>query len=165
MLCWDLVPFEINKEMKYKDQQLLEEAYQAINTQFSLEEALDPRITQFDPSLSKKFKNILNSDVPKDIKLASLLNAVAMYAVPQKSSVESDSRVQEGLMDSLKEFKTKFANFSVIELIRLFKKFGDILDSYSKREIPGMEAIELVAASWNHFKTKTGFLNKDGKRL
>ena len=144
--------------MKSKDQTLLEEAYQAINKQFSLEEALDPRITQFNPSLSKEFKNILNSDAPKDIKLASLLNAVAMYAVPQKSDVESNSQVQEGLMDSWKDFKNKFTNFSVIELVRLVKKFGDILDSYSKREIPGMEAIELVAASWNHFKTKTGFI-------
>lgn len=120
-----------------------------------VKEALDP--SHFDAALTKEFKAILKSGAPDSIKLTALLNAVAQHKKSPDSSLEAKSMVEEGLLDSFKQFKNKFTNFSIVEIVRLLSKIGDIADAWSRREIKGLEAVELLAASYNHFKTKTGF--------
>jgi hypothetical protein len=120
-----------------------------------VKEALDP--SHFDAALAKEFKAILKSGAPDSIKLTALLNAVAQHKKSPDSSLEAKSMVGEGLLDSFKQFKNKFTNFSIVEIVRLLSKIGDIADAWSRREIKGLEAVELLAASYNHFKTKTGF--------
>jgi len=120
-----------------------------------LKEALDP--SHFNAALAKEFKAILKSNASDSIKLTALLNAVAQHKKSLDSGLDSKSMVEEGLLDSFKQFKNKFTNFSIVEVVRLLSKIGDIADAWSRREIKGLEAVELIAASYNHFKTKTGF--------
>lgn len=152
--------------MKSKDQILLEEVYQKINEQFSLTESLDPRISKFSHIFIKNLKNILNSDVPKDIKFVSILNTVAEYSIPIETitgDAESDGHLQEGFqvaraaLDYLEEFKNKFSNFSIIEMIRMIRNMGKFLEAHEKGEIGGLELIELLVTSWDHFKKTSGY--------
>ncbi len=120
-----------------------------------VKEALDP--SHFDAALAKEFKAILKYDASNSIKLTALLNAVAQHKKTSDNLLDTKNVVEEGLLDSFKQFKNKFTNFSIVEIVRLLSKIGDIADAWSRQEIKGLEAVELLAASYNHFKAKTGF--------
>jgi len=149
--------------MKSKDIQLLEEAYGEVKR--------DP--SSYVPnSLKNKILNTIGSFFGNASSLENTLDQIKQLLtstnirsktdIPFRDFLAREKRLkesvlEEGLISSYREFTSKFSNFSVVEIIRLFKKIGDIIEASNKGEIGGMESIEAIAGAYKHFKETTGF--------